>query len=181
MLFIIYSAACLATWHARSWAAGLKSQRTHLAEKMSGFREYAAMQDHIYLLDSIIKKATGDSPDWASIISSINRNIPPGVWLTDFSGNSGVVSKKEDKEKSKTAPAAKSPDAKGEVVIRGNALNEQSLGAWLEELGKAGLPNVRLQYADRTAGEEKALIDFEIKTGIKSQTSPVKADGEGGQ
>ncbi len=195
VLLMVYTGAGLATLHARSRVASLQDRRALLEKEIAGFREYVAMEDRISVLDKLIKQAVGGSPDWASLLADINRNMPPGVWLTDFSGSSGARSKKAEAGKVGQEPAARtaSPQAgsgqgpkpagaQGELVIRGWTFDQPSLALWLEELrGVSGLSEVRLQFASRETVEGRSMIKFEIKAGVQAQPSPKPAPERGGQ
>lgn len=190
LLLVIYTGTGLATLHARSRVTDLQRQRALLGEKISGFREYVAMEDRINLLDSLVKKATGSSPDWAAALVSINNTLPPGVWLTEFNGVAASRSKKNETSKAGTTAAAKtsgsgpvsgqtsrSRETGDEIVIRGYTFNNQDLATWLQKLGSSGLADVRLQSAEREAAGNSSLINFEITAGL----APPKTDSGGGQ
>jgi len=193
-LLIIYTGVGLSTLYARSRVVSLHNQRALLEMEMAGFREYIAMENRINKLEGLVKKATDNSPDWVSMLVSINRNIPPGVWLTDFRGVSGSGSKKNEPGKRGSAASAKTSDSKetsgqtakpsgvqGEVVIRGLTSDHSALAEWLDKINKSGLSDARLQSAGRETGGETPLINFEITAGIQSQPPPAKAEGGGGQ
>lgn len=194
-LLVIYTGAGLATLHARSRTAAVQVQRAQLEKEIAGFREYVAMEDRIIALEKLVKQAVVGSPDWAYLLADVNRNLPPGVWLTDLSGSSGIRSKKGAAGKGgqeAAAPAAasqagpgqgpKTAGPQGELVIRGWTFDQPSLSLWLEELrGVSGLSEVRLQFANREAVEGRTLIKFEIKAGIQTQPSPNPASERGGR
>lgn len=157
-LVIVLGALITANTVTRTEVARLQEKRTALEQQAELYRPYAEMQARVVQTENLIQQAVGTPPDWAGVMTGIGMYIPPTVWLTDFT-------------------ATWQPDGKtGDLVIKGQAYDHNSVAGWLEELrSMSGMNDVLCQFSSREGSGNDPVIRFEIKATLSPQSGVGKA------
>ncbi|GAB6156867.1 hypothetical protein JCM39194_00670 [Desulfotomaculum varum] len=171
----VYAALHLAVLQARQELVRLQAEQQALQKDMAAYRPYEQLQAQTNRLTGLYRTAMGTPPDYYKILEGIGLAIPPDVWLTDFQAayqTGGAAAPEAGGQP--TAP-------KGEMVIRGNALNHAAAARWLTDLQQIpGLADIRCRFIDQVE-PASPYSRFEIKavlsTGQEPPLSQAKAGG----
>ncbi|CCO08882.1 PilN domain-containing protein [Desulforamulus hydrothermalis] len=171
----VYAALHLAVLQARQELARLQAERQALQAEMAAYRPYEQLQAQTNRLNGLYRAAMGTPPDYYKILEGIGLAIPPDVWLTDFQAA-------EQTGGTAAAPAAGGQPAasKGELVIRGNALNHAAVARWLTDLQQIpGLADIRCRFIDQ-ADPASPYSRFEIKAILSAGRETPLSQAEAG-
>lgn len=164
LCLVIFGVLFTMTLHAESRLNTLQDQRTTIAGRAEGYKEYAQLQTRVQNIEGLAQRAVGKSPDWVLLMADVNRCLPPNVWMTGFS-----VSQSAEliKEKDKTANSPKG------VIIQGWAADYSAVAQWLDGLYNVNsLSNVSCQYTKQQPNGNQTQVSFEITAAVRPETIP---------
>jgi Tfp pilus assembly protein PilN len=180
----VYGGLFVATWQAKGETRSLAASRSALEAQMAGLKVYADMQARVNRAEGLVHQAKGAAPDWGGVLEGVGRELPEGVWLTDFT----AAYKAQDAAPAPSgtgapAPAPEAPGA-GELTMRGWALNHLQVAEWLDAVRSVpGLADVRGQFSSLESHEGRPAVQFEIKARVEPVepgTAGAAAAGGGG-
>ena len=155
--FVVLLSATAVT---KSEVKKIQAQRAVLEQQAEAYKPYEEMNTRITRAEALMVQAVGTPPNWAGVMADVGIYIPPTVWLTNFE-------------------ATYKEDGKGEVVIKGQTYDHNSVAGWLEEIRSIpGLTDVRCQLSSREGTEETPLVRFEIKANIQKGQEFQPGDGK---
>lgn len=177
----VYGGLFVATWQARGETRSLAASRSALEAQMAGLKVYADMQARTTRAEGLVHQAKGAAPDWRGVLDGVGRELPEGVWLTDFT----AAYQAEDGTPAPAPPGAGAPvpeaPATGELTIRGWALNHLQVAEWLEAVRSVpGLADVRGQFSNLESHQGRPAVQFEIKARVEPGAAGAPAAGGGG-
>lgn len=146
---VAFGALFSATAITKSEVKKIQAQRAVLEQQAEAYKPYEDMKTRVAQAEALMVQAVGTPPNWAGVLADVGIYIPPTVWLTNFNADYKA-------------------DGKGEVVIRGQTYDHNSVAGWLEEIRSIpGLADVRCQFSSREGSAENQVIRFEIKANIQ--------------
>lgn len=162
LFFCIYGALFLMTVSAKAEANKYIEQRQDLESKAMELKVYADQLDQVAKAEALAKVIMSNTPEWNEIIAQVGYNIPASVWLTDVS-----------------AKVEQGAEPKGEIILKGLALDHPSVSMWLEQISLIpGLYDVMCQVSSEKDFSGHPTIYFEIKANLfkaETVTAPGKA------
>lgn len=148
VLFVAYIVLLFAVTGPLRQLETLQERRADVEAKTEELRQYGELKLEIDAVEETVVQAMGEVPHWRLLLEDIGRNIPEGVWLTDFYGDYG--------------------DNSNELVLTGWAHNRGLVANWLDKLeGIEMLEEVRFQSSAKGEYENVTHVDFEITAVIQ--------------
>ena len=183
-LFLIINGTLLASaMLARNQLNDARNQRVALEQQAQSLKPFEELKARVAQVETLLQKVRGSAPDYSLLMSDIGLHIPATVRLTALTANykppaAPKPAAKEDDAKASSEPA---PVGSGEVVIRGETFDHNSVAGWLEELRRMpALSDIRCQFSTRDGSQTVQLVRFEIKAKLNAAPEAAPAAAKAG-
>ncbi|HBX22296.1 MAG TPA: hypothetical protein DEF34_01475 [Desulfotomaculum sp.] len=182
-LFLIINGTLLASaMLARSQLNDTKEQRLALEQQAQSLKPFEELKARVAEVEALLQKVQGRAPDYNLLMSDIGLHIPATVRLTALTATfkPPAAPKPDAKADAKAAPES-APVGSGEVIIRGETFDHNSVAGWLEELrGVPALSDIRCQFSASDGAQTVQLVRFEIKATLNAAPKAAAAGSKAG-
>lgn len=133
---------------AKSQLDSTLAYRQILEGRLQALAVYEEPFEKLSHLHNIKQEITAGQMDWSETLVELGKHVPEGVWLTDFRGTVDTGS------------------SKGEIVLRGEALDHLLVSHFLEKLRDLTLlSNIKCHFS--VSGSSQ-LTQFEITASVSN-------------
>ncbi|RJX22877.1 MAG: hypothetical protein C4575_00095 [Desulforudis sp.] len=158
MLFLgVWGALASATIKAQANVRDLQERRVVVEREVATLQEYADIEVRAVSAEKLVQQALGTNPDWQALLTSIGRDLPNGVWITEFTASY--------KAGSGATQADTATAGSGELLLRGWGANHAEVATWVDGIAVLpGLADVRYQFTSKDKVDGRDVVRFEVKT-----------------
>lgn len=139
---------------ATATGAGLRAQQEAFAPVVQTRRRAQAAEQ-------VLADAMGEEVRFSSLLDTIGRSTPSGVWISDLTLTQGTAAATPGTAAAAAPAAAGVPEAIGTASITAVGFDHDSVAAWLESLaGAEGFTAPAFSAATESLRGERKVVEF---------------------